>query len=145
MEDMERFFSSQNLCVCVDYGLVMEIKQHNLQPAVCCDTPISFDSLESAIQIWDANVNEPCVLMTSHFHSPHPNQSFPLRLWPRYRQIGLINLIPKSVDRGALLHILKYSGEEESGRKKNKKNWRAIYLICYLVQLLNARRSRVIR
>lgn len=35
---------------CVEYGLVMEIK-YNLQRAVCCDTPISFDSFESAIQI----------------------------------------------------------------------------------------------
>lgn len=40
----------------------------------------SFDSSESDIQIWDANVNEPRVLMTSHFHLPHPNQPFPLRL-----------------------------------------------------------------
>lgn len=81
---MERFlFSGRALicvCVCVDYGLVMEINRHNLQPAVCCDTAISFDSFESAIQIWDVNVNEPRVLMTSHFHLPHPNQPFPLRL-----------------------------------------------------------------
>lgn len=68
------------VCVCNKCGLVMEINKHNPQPAVCCDTPISFDSFESAIQIWDVNLNESRRLMTFLFHSPHPNRPFPLRL-----------------------------------------------------------------
>lgn len=32
---------------------------------------------ESAFQIWDVNLNESRLLMTYHFHSLHPNQSFP--------------------------------------------------------------------
>lgn len=105
---------------------VMKITKRNLQPAICCGTPESFDFFESAIQIWDVNLNESRLLMTFHFHLPH--QPFSLILWPRYRQMGLINLIPKSIDGWAVLHIFKYSGGEEN------EGWRGGVAVELFVQ-----------
>lgn len=105
------FLADAFICVCTEYGVAIENK-NNLQPAVCCDMPISSDS---AIQIWHVNLNESCLLMTFHFHVPYLNQPFSLRLWPRYRWIGLINLIPVR----ALLDILKCSAEWRGEKKKS--------------------------
>ena len=65
------------VCECVERGLVMEINKYNLEPAVCCDMPISLDSFESAIQIGDANANESRLTndILYRFHSPNPNLS----------------------------------------------------------------------
>lgn len=46
-----QYCMQSSACVCGDSDPLMEINRHHLQPAVCCDTPISFDSSESAIQI----------------------------------------------------------------------------------------------
>lgn len=57
METREFLFScSPLICVCDECGMVMEIKKHNLQPAVGCGGPIPLDAFESAIQIWDAKL-----------------------------------------------------------------------------------------
>lgn len=55
-------------CVCADGDPLMEMNRHHLQPAVCCDTPISFDSSESAIQMWSVNGNESRLLKAFQFH-----------------------------------------------------------------------------
>lgn len=79
-EERFYFLADAFICVCAEYGLVMETNKDNLQPAVCCDTPISLDSFDSAIQIWHVNFNESRLLMTFHFHVPYLNQPFSLRL-----------------------------------------------------------------
>lgn len=78
----KRFYSLADapICVCTEYGLVMETNKNNLQPAVCCDTLISFDSFDSAIQIWHVNLNESRLPMTFHFYVPYLNQPFSLRV-----------------------------------------------------------------
>lgn len=54
------FLHATHLCACLyDYVSVcvyrvrpvMKITKRNLQPAICCGTPESFDFFESAIQI----------------------------------------------------------------------------------------------
>lgn len=111
------------VCVCVlTTACLWKLTGIIYSPQSVVTRRFSFDSSESDIQIWHANVNEPRVLMTSHFHLPHPNQPFPLGLWPRYGQIGLINLIPRSGDGWALLPILKHSRGEQWGKKRLKTN-----------------------
>ena len=68
------------LCVCVCVCVLWKISRHNLQPGVCCDALISFDSSsKSAIQIWALRtwmslgllMTLPfsfCLIRISHFH-----------------------------------------------------------------------------